>query len=85
MAAGAIPMGSKVAGINVVRIVGPGWSSLIVLCIMSQLCDAVSNGDINTVRRLIKYEHASPHYRVNNYKLRGLGSCSKLTPLHVAA
>ena len=55
------------------------------MVIMSRLCDAVSNGDINTVRRLIEYEHASPHDSVNNYKLGDLGLRNKLTPLHVAA
>ena len=50
-----------------------------------KICDAVSIGDIGTVRRLIKYEHASPHNTVDNYKLGDAGLCDKLTPLHVAA
>ena len=47
--------------------------------------DAVSIGDISTVRRLIKYEHASPHDSIDKYKLGDAGFGSKLTPLHVAS
>ena len=60
----------------------------LIALVMSQtkkICDAVSIGDIGTVRRLIKYEHASPHDSVDNYELGDVGLCDKLTPLHVAA
>ena len=50
-----------------------------------KLCDAVSTGDLNEIRSLINYEHASPHNSVNNYELGDEELCDKLTPLHVAS